>query len=209
VELAEQRQVNGRIEMVGLNANYHPKIVEFRAALYELPFLKDSAAVALIEDFDPPHDSRVDDYKVIYEIVFYPRDFEHALLQVNLFEDGQIGILFERRSRMAKRLGLPLKWQPNACCAGIEMAQITTDELIRLVQLVALGKVLIQASLGIYGLGTKLLGLGACRAFVLNRDLGPKMSQTNRIFSLGSFSTLNDFPEDTFGQKIVYFKPWP
>jgi hypothetical protein len=194
--------------MVGLTVQYHPKIAEFRAALYELPFMKGSTSVALLEDFNPPHDTHVDDYKVIYEMVFYPRDFEHALLQINIFEDGQVGILLEQRSRVAQRLGIPANRQASACCAGIEMAQIGTDEIIEFVRLVASGKVLIEVSMGIYGLGTKLLGLGTCRAVVLNQDISPKVDNISRKFSSASFLTLDYLPDESFGRKIVEFKPW-
>jgi hypothetical protein len=76
---------------------------EFSARLSDWALRNAPSTVRLVED--RPHKSEeVDDYDVIYTARFEPHSLEQAQVEIWLTDDGFIGVGFDTKERIAKRL---------------------------------------------------------------------------------------------------------
>jgi len=98
--------------------------------------------VRFVEDPDPPieEDELYDGYTVNYEARFEPDTLELARVEVWGAIQGTIGVGFEKRDRMAKRLGVRC-YQPHVFVGGTEPCGITLSELIVFLDAVAEGQI--------------------------------------------------------------------
>ena len=82
-------------------------------------------------------------YLVVYEAVFEPRSLDQGRVEVWITNDGQVAVGFERRDRIAGRLGVRNTRQGFA--AGHEPARVEPMGLKALLTLVASGGIVVSA----------------------------------------------------------------
>jgi hypothetical protein len=105
--------------------------------------------ITFIPVFDPPVDPQ-DDYVVIYEAAFEPRDLDKARVEVWLTTDGQVAVGLETRKRIAKRLGtFSVR---GGFAGGHEPVPIEQAALFRLLDLIAAGEIGIRTRGSLVGL---------------------------------------------------------
>ena len=155
--------------------------------------------VEFVECTSPSYDENQDDYIVAYEAVFRPKDLEHAYLEIWIIDQGRLGIMFEKRARVAKRLGRSVWTGKEACAAGTELASISPNELVAFVRLVAQGKVFLRVRSGI-------LGLGATRA-VTSEDSFDTLGATNPR-EWDWLTVMANQQIASAGSKLIDFEPW-
>lgn len=95
--------------------------------------------VRLVENDEPPNDE-YDDYQVDYKASFEPDTLEQARVEVWGASDGSVAIGFERRDRLARRLGVKC-YEPFRFVGGHEPGFMALPELIAFLDGVADGQV--------------------------------------------------------------------
>jgi hypothetical protein len=157
------------------------------------------SGVEFIETTDPENDLDVDDYIVAYEAVFRPKDLEHAHLEIWVTDDGYVGIMFEKRARIAERLGARLWTMKEACAAGREPSAIPVGELIAFVRLVAEGNVFVKARRGIFELGS-IKAIVSKQAFASLRSSNPRKWDWLLVKTDDQIARM--------AAKLITFQPW-
>lgn len=155
--------------------------------------------VSFRETTDSANNPMEGDYIVVYEAAFEPADLLHAYLKILVTDHGLIGLGFETRDRLARRLKVPLHLQKHAFAAGRELASLTVEELLDFVAIVARGQLVLQAKVGLFG-------LGRVRAFV-TPDVGRALFACNDK-SWDWISVSAKERAETFRTKVVRFEPW-
>lgn len=93
-------------------------------------------SVEMVERRPPPGPG--DDYVVDFEVVFEPQDLERCQVEIWL-SGGSVGIGIERRSRIARRLGL--KWGNDTFGAGFEPRAVDFSSVIDVCDAAARGAI--------------------------------------------------------------------
>lgn len=107
--------------------------------------------VSLHEDTDPARDPQ-DDYNLTYIGKFVPESPRAATLEVHVSEAGGIGVGFDTREGIAKRLAVKNRRQGFG--DGFEPRRLERGDLFLLLDLVSAGQVGIRATIiPWYGLG--------------------------------------------------------
>lgn len=98
--------------------------------------------VRFVEDPDPPLDEeeRLEAYQVNYLASFEPDTLQLARVEVWGSVQGGIGVGFERRDRMAQRLGVRC-YQPGRFVGGSEPGPLRLSELVAFLDAVADGQI--------------------------------------------------------------------
>lgn len=175
------------------------KSKEMQSALKGLIARSALANVSFKEITSPVHDPSQDDYVVEYEAIFEPSDLMHAYLKILVAEDGQIGLGLETRERLAHRLKVALRWQKLAFAAGRELAPLSVDEVLRFVSMVAQGKFVLKANIG-------LMGLSGVKAVVTPDVYATLQPQNDRAWDWLHVSA--KMQQETFCTKVLKFQPW-
>lgn len=172
---------------------------DVRNALKRFATSRPWTALRFTENTAPVTNPREDDYVVTYEAAFEPTDLEQAYLKIFLTERGEVGIGLETRERIARRLGTRLLTGKKAFATGRELASLDCEELIRFIKIVAQGKIALQATVG-------LAGLGNVRAIVRPKTVAALAPRNSRLWDWLIVSE-NDLT-DTLRTKFLRFEPW-
>jgi hypothetical protein len=109
-------------------------------------------AIDVAEISDPPFDPH-DDYKVIYTAKFSPQSDQQAMLELHLTDNGYVGIAFESRQRIAKRLNV--KNHREGYADGFEPCIDNWSEVASILDMASSGALIVRARIiPWYGLGT-------------------------------------------------------
>jgi hypothetical protein len=178
----------------------HYGIDAFQDALRSVYSERHYDHVEFVECDVPDNDPNESDYTVSYEAAFLPRDLERAQLEVWITDTCRVGILFERRFRLAERLNSRVWGSARACAAGQEPASVTPRALISFVRAVAQGKVILELR------AFPILGMGRAKALIERAAFEDIV-----IDGAGAWDWLSVGPVEqnrAFGRRLVRFQPW-
>lgn len=114
---------------------------------------KSFSHVSFHENQNPFHDSKLEDYRVVYEMEMLPQNLTQPYFKLLLYENGMCDIGVEMRSRIAKRVGTFLLTGRSAFAVGREMITFSGHEIYILLNIIGSGRFCLQAHSGILGLG--------------------------------------------------------
>jgi hypothetical protein len=156
--------------------------------------LKQFNDVELRETSEPSWDEN-EDYKLIYCAELLPKKAAQAKLEIHLSDKGNLGLGLETRQRIASHLGV--RNHRHGFADGFEPLLLSTDELIRILDLVACGEVTVLART------IPWYGLGATASSVKSVDKTDNADVLRRFYFFRKFST--DLAPLI---KTVTFDPW-
>ena len=197
---AEEEEEEEEVKSVNDSVS-RSKVLEFQHALQT--HVKESAysKIRFVECTNPQNDPNEDDYTVVYEALFEPRDLDHAYLSIAVTEDGYVGFGFETRKRLAERLARRLWTAREAFAAGRELASVSPSELISFIRLVAQGRVMLQV-----GAGFGIAGYGSTPAVVSAEDFHSFASENPRKWDW--VKVLGKEKLNAPWRTIVRYEPW-
>jgi hypothetical protein len=124
---------------------------DLRQELQDWWLAKRLVATDFEEDTDPPN-GPYDDYRLAYIAKFFPKDERQTSLEINLSDEGAVGIGVGTRQRVARLL--KVRYHGRAYVDGFEPVRLSMDEVLVLLNLVSGGQLTIRARvIPIYGLG--------------------------------------------------------
>lgn len=127
----------------------------------------DGLKVILTENVEPANDDN-QRYKVACELIFEPLDPRCAYVEIWITEDGDVGIGFERWSRLAARLNRNFGGIDRFVC-GCEPGSISLDQAMTVLRLISMGWVYFCY------LAFPIFGLIDCRCAVSSKDLSAQL----------------------------------
>ena len=148
--------------------------------------------VSLQEDTDPARDPQ-DDYSLIYIGKFVPKSTRAATLEVHLSDTGGIGIGFDTREGIARRLAVKNRRQGFG--DGFEPQLLDRADLFLLLDLVSAGQVGIRARI------IPWYGLGQTGAILLAEKNTAAVTLFKRFYFSASMSRASL-------AKTLQFEPW-
>jgi hypothetical protein len=169
---------------------------QVRQLLSEWFAAKQPTTVAFKEVIEPPFDPYAD-YSVVYEAIFEPPSLDQAAVELWVTRDGDVAIGFERRKRIAERLGV--KSRNNRFAAGHEPRRMRESDLITILNSIATGEIAVASTV------MPFLGLISTKAVTLHavlERLGPK--------GCSPVNWLNGVSREEFsrGGHFLRFRPW-
>jgi len=157
--------------------------------------IKSLHAVELLENEAPTND-QPNDYVLAYEAQFRAAHLDQATVEVWVTSAEYIGIGFEMRDRVAKRLGV--RNLKDGFATGFEPSEKNEKNLFMFLDMVCEGKVAIRASVW------PLVGLGKTEAVVL-----PEWMPEGHL-NFGPSDWVRTVPtlQSHVSRRIVQFRPW-
>ena len=154
-----------------------------------------SLRVVALEENNNPCNDELEDYSVKYEALFRSLRPELPRLEITQTSDDVIGVGFETRANVAKRLNVRNLRQGYA--TGFEPCEKHVGQLLVFLELVQHGKIAVLARCW------PIFGLGSVRAVALDRSLPAD-------FSFGPRGWLRPVAElrATFFSRIVRYEAW-
>lgn len=167
-----------------------------RVLLSEWFASRHTTTVVFREETNPKNDPH-DDYLISYEAIFEPKSLEQAYVYIGVTPDGYVAIGFERRKRIAERLGT--KNSSVRFAAGHEPCFISESGLFAILDLIADGQIAISPT------AIPLIGLISTKAAVLQDVLEELISK-----GYSSVSWLNGVSQTEFSEKgrLLEFSQW-
>jgi hypothetical protein len=148
--------------------------------------------VTLQEATDPARDPK-DDYSLIYIGKFVPKSTRAATLEVHVNDTGEIGIGFDSREGIAKRLAV--KNHRQGFGDGFEPRRLERGDLFLLLDLVSAGQVGIRARM------IPWYGLGQTGAILLSEENTAAVTLLRRFYFSSRMRRASL-------AKTLQFEPW-
>lgn len=149
----------------------------------------------VFQEIDSPVNDPLDDYSVKYEARFKPSRPEQAEVGITLTSDDFIGIGFETRADVARRLNVRNSRQGYA--AGFEPSEKSKEQLLLFLDLVRDGKIAIRARCW------PLIGLGGTNAVIQMQNSPPNFEFGPR----GWLQAING-PRSMVASRILFYEAW-
>jgi predicted sugar kinase len=147
------------------------------------------------EEVNSPSYDTLDDYSVKYEARFKPSHPEHGEVGIMLTSNDFIGIGFETRANIARRLNVKNTRQGYA--AGFEPCEKSGEQLLLFLDLVREGKIAILARCW------PLVGLGSTHAVALERNLS-----SNLVFGPRGWLKAIEDTASTITARVLPYEAW-
>ena len=155
-----------------------------------------TAAIAFKEDLNPRFDPDAR-YEVAYEATFEPMTLDQARVEVWITTDGNASIGFERRKRIAERLGI--RNCNDRFAAGHEPNPVIASGLVAVLDMIADGQVAIAPTV------IPILGLISTRAVMVREAVE---SLVSRGYPSVSWLQVTSTSALSSNKNLVRFHKW-